>query len=130
MAIQEVIAQNAPLTQQDDHVNCANVMVLQGGVVNLSCTGLTKAQAKLLQTTISGMIERILHANDQHFAEINSKLDSISVTARAGNLRERTIALANAIMTDLYERGWKEWEVTLPPGERVYEHMPGHRDSP
>ena len=59
MAIQEVIAENVPLTQQADHVNCANVMVLQSGVVNLSCTGLTKAQAKLLQTTIPGMIERI-----------------------------------------------------------------------
>jgi hypothetical protein len=47
-----------------------------------------------------------------------------------GNLRERTIELSNAIMTDLYERGWMEGLVALPPGHQVLLHEPGPHDSP
>jgi hypothetical protein len=46
-----------------------------------------------------------------------------------GDLRERTIELSKAIMTNLYERGWMEGRVVLPPGHQIFLHEPGPHDS-
>jgi hypothetical protein len=126
----QAIAQSKPMTEQGAQVNCSNVTVAKGGTVNLSCTGLTKAQAKMLQSTIPGLIERMQNANDEQFADVKKRIDAISIPGQFGNLKERTLALADAMMLDLYERGWMEGRVTLPPGKRVWEHEPGPGDKP
>jgi hypothetical protein len=68
------LAQKNSVTQQANNVQCGNVNVKDNGTVNLSCSGLTKAQAKLLQTTIPGMLEKLLTADADQFAAVSGEL--------------------------------------------------------
>jgi hypothetical protein len=125
LSVDGVLAQTNTITQRANNVKCGNVVVLQGGTVKLSCSGLTKEQAALLQTTIPTMLETLLETNQQEFADIKAMVRELHQGNQTGNLKERAVALSAEIMKKMYQRGWMEGRVTLPPGVIVVHHEPG-----
>ena len=56
-------AQTGDSKQKANHVQCGNVIVKDNGPANLTCSGLTKAQAKLLENTIPAKLENLITAD-------------------------------------------------------------------
>ena len=125
------LTQNGPITQHGNQVQCGNVVASSGGTVNLTCQGLTDEQKKLLQTTLPGMLQKLLDANAQQLPAIREQLDELLATTQGGNLSERVLALANAMMIDVVERGYQPpgGHIDLPAGDKPFLHLPTPTDS-
>jgi hypothetical protein len=118
----KVIAQDTPINQKADHVNCSNAVALHGGTVNLSCTGLTKAEAQMLQSTIPSLIERNQHETQEQLAAIESLIKGLQSAGQYGNLKGRALELSERIVQTYYEDGGN----VKPPAANdiVIFHMP------
>ena len=72
--------------------------------MNLSCTGLTKAEAQMLQSTIPSLIERNQHETQEQLAAIESLIKGLQIAGQYGNLKGRALELSfERIVQTYYE---------------------------
>jgi hypothetical protein len=113
------------VTQRAKNVQCGNVRVSENGTANLTCSGLTKEQANILQNKIPALLESLITADQ----ELRDDVREVLTANRGGNLPERAIALADSMMRYVCKMDWHgPGALPLPPDLATIWNFPSGRD--
>jgi len=111
------------VNQKANNVQCGNVVVKENGTANVSCSGLTKEQAKILQNKIPALLESLITADQ----ELRDDVREVLTANRGGNLPERAAALSDSMMRYLRRMGWQSQGYLPPPTDlaAIWNFPPG-----